>query len=86
MTLLDRRPVAVARTIELDELETFLYRACDDIGELSALRSRTGDALPERAVGNGEVEAALASLVERHLMVCDGERYLSLALAAPASR
>ncbi len=81
MTLLDRRPGAVERTVELDELETFLYRACDDIGELSALRSQAGDALPGRALPNGEVEAALASLVERRLMVRDGERYLSLALA-----
>ena len=88
MTLRDRRSVAVTPHIELDELESLLYRACDDIGELAALRSqaralRAGLAALDgeaEATVYGEVEAALASLVERRLMVGDGGRYLSLAL------
>ena len=88
MSLRDRRSVAATPHIELDELESLLYRACDDIGELAALRSQaralraglaTLDGEAEATV-YGEVEAALASLVERRLMVSDGGRYLSLAL------
>jgi len=78
MTLLDKRPIAAQRTVELDELESLLYRACDDIDELGTLRSRAHKARPDWT--DGAVDAALTSLVERRLMVRIGERYLSLAL------
>ncbi len=81
-TLLDKRPAAVQRTIELNELESLLYRACRDIGDLRALRSQAWSAHRDRT--DHAVDATLASLVERRLMVNIGERYLSLALPASA--
>ncbi|MGZ4198701.1 MAG: RiPP maturation radical SAM C-methyltransferase [Thermoleophilia bacterium] len=81
MTLLDRRPAAAQRTVELDDLETLLYRACDTIAELSALKARAAEAYPDRVDVDDQVDATLASLVERRLMVTVGERYLSLALS-----
>jgi ribosomal peptide maturation radical SAM protein 1 len=79
ITLLDTRPGASARSIELDELSSAVYRACDDIGERSALEAQVTTALPGVNVA-AELEPVLASLVERRFMVRDGERYLSLAL------
>ncbi len=79
-TLRDSRPAAVARTVELDALASLVYRACDDIGERSALEAQAVTALPGGVDVHDAVEATLASLVERRLMVRDGERYLSLAL------
>ena len=84
LTLLDGRPGATDRTIELNELESLLYRACDDIGELSALKAQTREAGPGGVDLDGAVEATLASLVERRLMVGIGQRYLSLALPGKA--
>ena len=85
MTLLDKRPGATRRTIELNELESLLCRACSDIGELSALRSQARIACPNRADVNDDVDATLGSLVERRLMVNVGQRYLSLALREECS-
>lgn len=85
ITLRDKRPGAARRTIKLDELESLLYRACDDIGDLPALRSQVQRTRSSRRGTDGAVEAALASLVRRRLMIGIGERYLSLALPEPVS-
>lgn len=78
LVLVDNRPGAARRRTELDELESLLYRACDDIGERADLVSRAGSAHPNWDAPS--VAGALASLVARRLMVRSGERYLSLAL------
>ena len=80
LTLRDKRPAASEHTVVLDELESLLYRACDDIGELDDLvrvGRRRGNG---RATAENEVQAALAALVDRLLMVRVGDRFLSLAL------
>jgi len=80
VTLLDKRRVAAARTIELDDLESLLYSSSDDIGEIQALRARARDAFPARDDLDEAIDAALASLEERRLLAHVGDRYLSLAV------
>ena len=83
-TLVDSRRPDDTKTYDLDELERLLYSACDDMRsrtELQELVRRSGmdgDGLAER------VDGALASFVERGLMLRRDDLFLSLALPEPA--
>ncbi len=82
--LVDSRRPNDTMTYHLDELERLLYSACDDLRrrtELQELAHRSGmagDGLAER------VDGALASFVERGLMLRRDDLFLSLALPEPA--
>lgn len=81
LLLLDERPDATQRRVELDELEQALYCACDDIATGDALHSRFWPAAPRDDSLRAAVDQRLASLIRRRLMVTDGDRYLSLAVS-----
>jgi ribosomal peptide maturation radical SAM protein 1 len=72
LCLLDDRPAAPVRRIELDPLDEALYLACDGIAAREDLHARIGD--------GAEVDDRLDAFVRRGLMVTDGDRYLSVAL------
>jgi ribosomal peptide maturation radical SAM protein 1 len=74
--LVDDRPDAPARLIELDLLEQALYRAGDGIADRRALY-----AVAHGLGDSAAVDDRLDSFVGRRLMVTDGERFLSLALS-----
>lgn len=82
LTLIDRRPGASARTIELDELDTMLYHGCEDISGVDALVAGVAGARPAGDVTDGLVRSRLDRLVEQRLMVRMADRYLALALPA----
>jgi len=75
--LLDERPGAEAKDILLEGLDRLLYMSCDSIASRQALL--------RLAAGQGSdapdcVDERLTRMLQRRLMVTDGERYLSLGL------
>jgi hypothetical protein len=78
ITLRDRRLVAAQPRVELNELESLLFAAAEDIGERLSMEQQAKTRL--RGVDSRAIDLALTALVERRLMVNVGERYLSLAL------
>jgi len=80
VSLRDTRAGAAEPFIELDELQSLLYEACDEICDARTLQETARRAPPGRAGGGADVVASLAALVERRLMVQVDDRYLSLAL------
>jgi ribosomal peptide maturation radical SAM protein 1 len=75
----DLRPVAQQPLIVLDGLESWIYRACDQIRTLGWLAEHAPEKLAARAT-SAAVEARLGPLLESGLIVRDGDRLLSLAL------
>jgi len=71
----DLRPVAVETLTVLTGLERDLYLACDGVRGLGRLSGETGAA-------KEEIEERLAPLLERGLMVRQGDLLLSLAISA----
>ena len=82
--LRDARPGAADPVIELDELESRLYEACDDIARWPELVDIAEAFAPDHA---GDVaRRTIDSLVARRLVVRSGDRYLSVALTREARR
>ena len=76
--LRDARPGAADHVIELDEIESRLYEACEDIARWPELV-----AIVETFARDDADELArrtIESLVARRLMVRSGDRFLSVAL------
>jgi ribosomal peptide maturation radical SAM protein 1 len=82
-SVVETRPGADDRLIELDDLDAALYAACDDIGAFSELVRVTAHHQGDEAGMSGEREGLLASrlgrLVDERIMVEVGGRFLSLA-------
>jgi ribosomal peptide maturation radical SAM protein 1 len=74
----DLRPVAAETLTVLTGLERDLYLACDGVRGLRRLAEETG-------AGREEIERRLAPLLERGLMVRQGDLLLSLATVAGSS-
>ena len=68
------------RVRRLDHLEAAVYGACADICGRSELATRLLERFPDEQLLPDRIDATLASFVAEHLMVKDGDRYLSLAL------
>jgi ribosomal peptide maturation radical SAM protein 1 len=91
LLLVDTRAEAGSREVVLDGLEQLLYRACGDIRNRDELLALAREEYREDGRDDEEIGRRLASFVERRLMVTDGDRFLSLAMAdgarsAPAPR
>lgn len=79
LTVWDQRPIAIQPLIFLSGLERRLYLACDGATSLSALcRSIEGKNSSQELMV--QIQAYLNSLVERLLMIREGNLYLSLAI------
>lgn len=81
--VVETRPGTAERVVLLDELDTSLYAACDDIGVLDDLVRRAthhlaGTPCPQADVAV-LVESRLRRLVDERILVRVGERFLSLA-------
>ncbi|HEY3569904.1 MAG TPA: RiPP maturation radical SAM C-methyltransferase [Thermoanaerobaculia bacterium] len=74
----DLRPAAAETLTVLTGLERDLYLACDGVRGLRRLSEETG-------VAKEEIERRLAPLLERGLMVRQGDLLLSLAIAAAST-
>jgi ribosomal peptide maturation radical SAM protein 1 len=83
MTVFDRRCTSVPRLVQLDPVESLLCRESADICSHSSLHAAARRAFQGASGVTAAVDTALASLVERRLMVHMGDRYLSLALPMP---
>jgi ribosomal peptide maturation radical SAM protein 1 len=86
----ERRPEAAPRCVDLDDLDALLYAACDDIGveedlvRLACVHTAGhGHSVREEDVRR-LVAARLGRLVDAHVLVASGGRYLSMA-QAPSS-
>jgi ribosomal peptide maturation radical SAM protein 1 len=82
LLLWDFRPIASKSLTILEGLPRELYLACDKVSSMAQLA---------RAYGNGDgsiqtIEDALAPLLERGLMIRDGDRVLSLAVRHASAR
>jgi ribosomal peptide maturation radical SAM protein 1 len=82
--LRDARPGAASQVIELDELESRLYEACEDIARWSELVGISDTFAPGKA--DDVARKIMESLVARRLVVRSGERFLSLALTREGRR
>jgi hypothetical protein len=82
-SVVETRLGAEDREVQLDDLDTVLYAACEDIGafddlvRLATLRPESRDRLPAEA--EELVASRLQRLVDERIMVEVGGRYLSLA-------
>ena len=79
VAVIDSRPRATARVVELSELDAALLAACEDICRRRDLAG-AADSLPTGRVGEDELDEALRRLIAGQMMVCSGGRYLSLPL------
>ena len=84
VTLIDKRPGAARRVIELDALDSLLYGACDDIATVEGLVAIARAAHPALVHAEESVRGRLDRMVEERLMVRVGDRFLSLALVESA--
>ncbi|MBD5654472.1 MAG: RiPP maturation radical SAM C-methyltransferase [Candidatus Eremiobacteraeota bacterium] len=75
----DYRPVAAPALTIMDGLERFIYLACDEVRSVDQIRVAAAAAGFARATAV-EIEARLATFVERRLLVRDGSVALSLAV------
>jgi hypothetical protein len=72
----DLRPIATQCLTELDEVESFLIRCCDGIQTQSCLFERG----LQRSISSDEVAQALDQLVERKVLLRDGDSYIALSV------
>jgi ribosomal peptide maturation radical SAM protein 1 len=79
LAIWDRRPIAKASGYKLQGLARFLYDACDQIRSVKQLKD-LAEADGYHDVTLEEIEERLTALVDRLLMIQEGERYLSLAV------
>lgn len=86
LALVDTRANAAWQTLTLSGAEQEAYEYCDETHTVPSITRRLRDRFPERRFGDNEVRAFLDSAVENGMMVGDGERYLSLALATQPLR
>ena len=82
--LRDARPGAASRIVELDELESRLYEACEDIARWPDLVGIVETFASDDA--EDVARATIESLVARRLMVRSGDRFLSVALTHEGQR
>ena len=82
--LRDARPGAASHVIELDELESRLYEACEDIARWPDLVGIVETFASDDA--EDVARATIESLVARRLMVRSGDRFLSVALTHEGQR
>jgi ribosomal peptide maturation radical SAM protein 1 len=78
LVIRDTRPCAVASSHELSPSETAVMLACDAATAVPAIAVATG-------LDRFEVDAVLATLADRKLVLRFGERILALAIDAPAA-
>lgn len=74
----DRRAAARSSLTVLQSTDRLLYQECDDIRSLRQLRRLLEARIPTE--GSADLEARLQALVDRGLMLRDGEKFLSLAV------
>jgi ribosomal peptide maturation radical SAM protein 1 len=79
LVVCDLRPVASAPLTVLDAIDRAICHACDSIVEREAI-GRAVRKTTDQAVADEAIDARLASLVARHLVIEDRGRFLSLAV------
>jgi ribosomal peptide maturation radical SAM protein 1 len=80
LLLLDSRPDAAVREIELSEIEAVTYEFCDHFHSLEAILRHLHEHSPAAKITQQEIRDFLESLAANRLMVTDGRNWLSLAL------
>ena len=76
MLVFDLRPIATQCLTELDEVESFVITCCDGIQTQSCLRNRG----LQRSISSDELTQALDQLVERKILLRDGDSYIALSV------
>jgi ribosomal peptide maturation radical SAM protein 1 len=79
LTLHDQRPVAVAEYHAYTGLQRILYLACDEAQPVSNLQ-KLATAHTHQKSSVPEIEALLQPMLDRKIMLLEGQRYLSLAI------
>ncbi len=77
LAIVDLRPKASSKLTILTGVDRALYEACDSIAHVSRLAAIAG---ADSGSGDREIAARLQPLVDRGLLVTDGQRYLALAI------
>jgi ribosomal peptide maturation radical SAM protein 1 len=77
----DQRPIATERLTVLNGVQRILYLACDRVQTVTRLQKIAREQ-GGKARSRGEVEALLQPLLDRHMMLRQGDRLLSLAVPA----
>lgn len=75
LAIVDLRPDAVSRLTVLVGVDRTLYEACDGLADVRRLAAIAGPETQDR-----DIVARLQPLVDRGLLVTDGQRYLALAI------
>jgi ribosomal peptide maturation radical SAM protein 1 len=79
LTLLDTRPAARTPLTILTDLDRHLYLACDAIADTETVLRAAAAA--GWSMSRDEILSRLAAMIDRGIMISDGHRYLSLAVA-----
>ena len=77
----DTRASATVTSVVLGGLEQAAYEFCDRAHSTDAIERHLKQRFPAAAFTAADLRAFLDSATANHLMVCQGEKYLSLALA-----
>ena len=84
LCLVDTRHGATQRETFLSGMDGEVYRFCDSVQSCRSVARHLTKVYPTRRLDEPQVRGFLDALVSNRLMVRDGDRYLSLALGAPA--
>lgn len=75
----DHRPIGKEPLTVLSGLQKFLYIECDSAQSISHLM-RTAETYTSKEYSQEEIEQLLQPIMDNHLMIKDGDSYLSLAI------
>jgi hypothetical protein len=86
LCLVDTRSGAGGKQTILSGANNEAYRFCDSVRSCASVTRHLNQVIHGCRLEEPQVRGFLQALVSNRLMVCDGDRYLSLALGAPATR